>query len=394
MLIALLIASLSTAHAEDEVKVKLYGTVKPTVALTGGAVESYGRPNESAITAAANPRLVTDADQAHLSWQVAQSRFGIQADAGDAQAVLELDFIDFNVATPTTGARPRLRQATVGWSATDATTLTLGQTWDIFAPLNPLHRNLVGGSFQAGNLGFMRQQAIIDHKSKALHLSGALGLAGSNNGVSDAALELTPRPTVAGRAAARLGDTGEVGAAGFFAKVALSEEDLTTAWGGQLFADLKLGDKTQLRSEAFVGQNLQSTGMLTLAQARLDPTTGDIIDLQEAGAWISLRQGVGEGWAVTATVNGDWVLNSEDVVANYTPATDDSTLGVLDATTPGMTHNAGGRVGLERKAASHLILYGEGFGLNSAHVQAEGDPSDQGLRATRFGGELGAVFSF
>lgn len=40
MLIAFLLASLSTAQAEDEVKVKLYGTVKPTVALTGGAVES------------------------------------------------------------------------------------------------------------------------------------------------------------------------------------------------------------------------------------------------------------------------------------------------------------------------------------------------------------------
>lgn len=88
------------------------------------------------------------------------------------------------------------------------------------------------------------------------------------------------------------------------------------------------------------------------------------------------------------------MLNSEDVVANYTPATENSTLGVLDATTPGMTHNAGGRVGMERKTASHLILYGECFGLHSAHVQAEGDPSDQGLRATRFGGELGAVFSF
>lgn len=393
----LLLLLSAAASAADAPQVSLYGALRPTLSFADGAVASYGRPNEAAITAAANPRIVADAEAARLSWQVAQSRFGLRAKAGQATGVLELDFIDFNVASPTVGAKPRLRIATVDWAFAPGTHLTVGQTWDAFAPLNPLHRNLVGGSFQAGNVGFMRQQAILDHKAEAVHLTAAVGMAGSNNGLADGGLELTPAPSATGRAGLRVGEAGELALSGFWARVGLQDAEgavqHTQAWGALASAELKPAPRTQLRGEAFVGQDLQSTGMLSLAQARLGPD-GGLIDLREAGGWISLRQGLGPRWAVSATAHGDAVLDPDQVAANYVPAEDPAAVAALDVNLgPGLRANLGGRVGVERQANEHLVVFVEGFGLQSSYAAAEG-AGRGGLDPLRLGAELGALFTF
>lgn len=387
----------ATAWADDAPTVRIYGMIRPTISVADGAMASYGRPNESAITSTANPRVLADPDTARLSWQIAQTRFGINARAGAATGVIELDFINFDVASPTVGAKPRLRIATVDWKLAEQTHLTLGQTWDTFAPTNPLHRNLVGGSFQAGNIGFMRQQAILDHKTEGVHLSAALGMPTSNNGVADGATERTPTPSATARAALRTDNGGEVGLAGFFAQVALLDTENTVqktqAWGALASADLRPADHTQVRAEAFLGQNLQSTGMLSLAQARLDPS-GRPTDLKEAGGWLSARQAIGSHWGITATGHGDFVLNPDDVLANYTPAEDPTAPGVLDVNLgPGMRSNLGGRVGVEHLPTPSLVLFCEGFALRTDHAAAAGDAAT-GMTQTRVGGELGALFTF
>lgn len=321
---------------------------------------------------------------------MAQTRIGTKLSSGPASAMVELDFIDFNLSNPTTGAKPRLRQATVGYDAGNHTHITLGQTWDAFAPLNPFHRNYVGGSFTAGNLGFMRDQLIVTHKTKAAEFTGAAGFIGSNNSTSDGAIEANPVPTVSARAGLLLAEKKQIGAAGFYGQVPVSLDDKTIAWGANVFADLKLGKKAALRGEAYVGQNLAATGMLTLAQPVVDADTGNIHDIKETGGWLSMRQEWSSTWATTLTASGAVVLNPDEAAPNYTPVAGEvATLG----SAPGMRQNLGARLGVEAAVTSHLLFYGEGFGFHTAYIIADGD-NTAGMTPSRAGLELGGLFTF
>lgn len=138
---------------------RIYGIVRPVVSFSGSAVESFSNPNASAPTAAANPVLANLADEARLSFQVAQTRFGLWInEPGVVRGHLEFDFIDFAKSSPTVQSLVRLRIAAVEWSPAASVTLAAGQDWDLPTPINPFGLNLVGGNFQAGNTGFMRQQ--------------------------------------------------------------------------------------------------------------------------------------------------------------------------------------------------------------------------------------------
>ncbi len=394
LLFALLsFASSAVAHAADDVELTPYGFIKPTVAILGGTFSSYGRPNATALTSAGNPTLVADPDAPRASWQLAQSRLGAKLQAGAARAQVELDFIDFNLSNPTTGSHPRLRQATVGWAPSDQFSLTIGQTWDNFAPLNPFHRNYVGGSFTAGNLGFMRDQLIVAHDSDTMLVSGALGFAAPNNNQSDGPLETHPLPTASLRLGMHIGKASTAGAAGFFGLVPQSDQTSATAWGANAFADLKLSKTTAVRSEVYGGQNLNNTGMLTLGHGVFDAEKDTFTDVREAGGWVSLHQGLGKWLALTVTANGAEVLNSDDAAPGYTTAENTDEVATL-ASAPGMTRNLGERVGLEVSPTPHLLFYGEGLAMETRFVKAPGDTSGQNMSPVRVGAELGAMFTF
>lgn len=397
MLLPLFVSSfVGAATAADGPAVEIYGILKPTVAVTAGSFDSYGRPNESAITSAGNPLLVADADRLRGSWQVAQSRFGLKIGGPKAGAQLELDFVDFNVATPTVSAKPRLRVATVRYAPVEGASLTFGQTWDAFAPLQPFHRNLVGGSFQAGNLGFMRHQAILEQKAGPLTVVAAAGFVAANNGLADTAVETNPTPTGALRLVVPAGPGKQrLHVGGFAARLPFTDTDHTLAWGGMAGAELPFGEGTALKGEAYVGQNLANTGMLTLGQGSFDAVSGEITDVREFGGWLSLRQALAGPFTLTLTAHGAKVID-EDAVLPATlpgPTPDDPAL-PNPAAGPGMTHNGGGRLGLEVAATPALTFYGEGFGLSSAFAAAPGEGRGLDLSPLRFGSEWGAVYVF
>jgi hypothetical protein len=396
MFLPLFFSSLfGAAQAADGPAVQVYGIVKPTIAVTAGSFDSYGRPNESAITSAGNPLLVADAARLRGSWQVAQSRFGLKVGGPKAGAQLELDFVDFNVATPTVSAKPRLRIATVRFAPSARTSFTLGQTWDAFAPLQPFHRNLVGGSFQAGNLGFMRHQAILEQAAGPLTVVAAAGFVAANNGLGDTAVETNPTPTGALRLVAPAGGKKRIHLGGFAGKVPFTDTDHTLAWGTALGAELPIGERTALKGEAYVGQNLANTGMLTLGQGSFDAVTRKIADVREFGGWLSLRQALAGPLALTITAHGAKVIDTAAVLPATLPgATADDPALPNPAAGPGMTHNAGGRLGLEAAATPALTFYGEGFGLSSAFAAAPGAGRGADLSPLRFGTEWGAVYTF
>lgn len=88
-----------------------YATIKPTIIVSSAAVESFSQPNASAITAAGNPALALEPDHARLTFQVAQTRLGLQLnEKGVVRGQVEIDFAK---ASPTTASLPRLRIAKV-----------------------------------------------------------------------------------------------------------------------------------------------------------------------------------------------------------------------------------------------------------------------------------------
>ena len=152
-------ANPSVPGPEDPPLIRFYGVLKPTIVVAAGATESFSQPNASAITAAANPVFANTPDATNLTFQVAQSRVGVWLnEKGMLRGHVEIDFIDFTKASPTVAALPRLRIATVDFAPHKRFLLSFGQDWDLVSPLAPFGTNLVGASFQAGNMGFMRDR--------------------------------------------------------------------------------------------------------------------------------------------------------------------------------------------------------------------------------------------
>lgn len=376
------------AHGADEsptATATAYGIIRPTYTVASGTLGTYGRPNAVAPTMVAVPSLVSGAEELRGGWGLGQTRLGGKVRAGAASGKVEIDFVDFSQAMGTTTLRPRLRIATVGWEG-ERTQIVLGQTWDAFSPLGPLHKNLVGGHFMAGNQGFMRDQLIVTQALGGASVTGALGLINSNTSTGDGPIEQSPLPTGALRVSLPAGEAGSVGAAGFYGQLPLAGDEALQVWAVNGFVNLKPSKTSRVRGEAYMGQNTANAGMLTLGVGRADA------DIREAGGWLSLRQGLPGMWAVTVTGGGAVVLNGEDVLPGYTPGADADTPGTPGS--GGVTRNLHERVGLEASPAPGLTFYGEVFSFQTELVRDDADPVSWDEGQLRVGLDVGATLSF
>jgi hypothetical protein len=375
--------------------IRIYGILNPRLFFSSAAEESFSQATAVAITAAGNPAYATQPDNARFSLQVQQSRFGIWVnEKGAFRGQLEFDFVDFAKATPTVQEVPRVRIARADWVA-GPHTLQLGQDWDLNAPINPHGINLVGALFQAGNTGFMRQQLRYLYSADAFELGAALGFPGVNAGLKDAALELNLTPSLAGRAAYKLGK-GRAGASFIVSQLPYGSGDAlrrSLSYQGVLFADVAPSADTNVRAEAYYGQNVANLGALALGQG--NATT----DYQEVGAFVSVRQTVAAGHAFFGMAGRAQVLNAADVVPSYAypvPATPTLGTAVLAAGVgPGIRNNTAARLGYEFRPAPALALVLEGFYYGTEHVLRPEDVT-RGLAGRRdaFGLETGMLFTF
>jgi hypothetical protein len=387
------------AAAGEENIFRFYGTFNPRVIAASGAVESYSQPNASAITAAGNPVFSNLPDRARASFQSAQSRVGFWLnEKGIARAQLELDFVDFAKATPTVASLPRVRIAHVDYAFHPGHTLSLGQDWDLHAPINPHGINMVGNLFVGGNTAFMRQQVKYLYTTPSLELGAALGFPAANNAAKDAALELGFLPTFAARGAYKSGKS-KVGVSAIATRLPFNletpDETFRTAFSTALYADLFPATDTNVRAEFNYGQNGANLGLLTLAQGRSTE------DLQELGGFISVRQTLSPKHAVYVLGGYQKVLDPEKVVPSYAygtpPANGEApafSSAALASTGPGMLHNGGARVGYEFRHSRQLALVLEGFLYHSHFRLQEVDvPRADSVRTTA-GVETGALLTF
>lgn len=379
--------------------VRIYGTFKPTVTFTSAATESFSNPNESAITAAANPVLATRPGESRLSFQAAQTRFGIWVGEKSAyRAHLEFDFIDFAKASPTVQALLRLRIAAVEWSVTEQLMIAAGQDWDLHAPINPFGVNLVGAQFQSGNTGFMRQQVkAIYTFGKSLELGGAVGLEAANPTAKDNQVELARMPTFALRLTALLGKAGRIGLSGIATRLRFTpgpDERHAFAGGGALFGDVAPTATLNIRFEGYVGRNLANLGTLAVA------TGSRAEDVEEAGFFVSARQAFLEKFAVYGTYGHARALDGKEVVASYAyPAMPATTPPAFSAATSagtgaGIRWNQSARVGFEYKPVKMLAVALDGYWYNTRHQLLAVDVGRISGQRRAFGGDVAMLYTF
>jgi hypothetical protein len=390
--------------------VRPYGLIKPTLVFAGRSVESYSQPNASAPTAAGNPVIAAPfGHESSYTLQVAQSRFGVWFGEGlPVRGQLELDFIDFAKSSPTVQALPRLRIAKVEWALSDSTLLMVGQDWDLWGPVNPHGINLVGGSFQSGNTGFMRQQAKLIWHNDSVEVGGSLGLAGVNAAAKAALPEFNGLPSIGARAAVLLGKTGRIGVDvlatqwRFAPKTAAEKKAFAGAFG--LYGDLTPAERFNLRFEAYYGQNFANMGALAIGSGRafMDPTNGaTLVSMKEVGGFLSAKYGFNDQNALYGTFGLAKILNDDDVVPSYTAAVVDA-MGVVTAPAavsaangPGMKMNMGARLGYEYRYDKSIAFLFEGFMFQTNHQLDAATLTAGVIKGERsaFGLETGLLFT-
>ncbi len=386
------------APVEEAALVRVYGTLNPRVVVSTAAVESFTQQTPVAVVAAGNHALATRPDQARFSFQVQQSRFGVWInEKGPVRGQLELDFVDFAKATPTVQAQPRLRIARADWKATPQDTLSLGQDWDLVAPLAPYTLNLVGALFQGGNEGFMRLQARYLHTGPHAEVGAALGFPGANPTARDSQLELG-LPTFAVRGALLFGKS-RVGVSALatrltFAGTGGAEDREALAAHADVFAEWAQSPNTTLRVELNVGQNTANLGMLSLPQGSF------AADNRAASGFVSVRHALSARHVVYGSAGFARMLTLEDTVPSYAYAgVPDGTVpavgtGALSNSGPGLLRNGSVHLGYEFRPTSALALVVEPFWFQSRHVLQPVDVGRVAGSTSALGLETGMLFTF
>lgn len=369
--------------------VRPYGLLKLAAEGAYGAPESFGRANFSAVTSAAHPVSFGGGEAFFTSFQVAQSRFGLKVGEGTGVVgTLEMDFIDFGQSSPTTSSKPRLRVASVDWSFSERSTLSVGQQWDLFAHVQPLHMNLVGAHFTAGNVSFMRDQIKLLHRRQDVEVAVALGLPGANGTESLNNLERGLVPTVAARVSYLPNPKSELGVSGIVTSLRMGDEDRLGVYGAALHMSWVLSERVELRGEGYWGQNLGNIGQLSLAQG----SQGQ--DLRELGGWVSVKHQLSlrHGW--TLSVGGAQVLNEDELRLGYVPAT--MTSGATRALGQGLgaRRNVHVRLGWVSMLSQGFKVFVEPYGLWTIYKLTPADAQRVGEGSRSLGAQTGVVYSF
>jgi hypothetical protein len=378
--------------------VRVYGTLNPRVVVSNSAVESFTQQTPVAVVAAGNHALATKPDHERFSLQVQQSRFGLWInEKGSVRGQVELDFVDFAKATPTVQALPRLRIARADWKPTPEDTLSVGQDWDLAAPLAPYTINMVGALFQGGNEGFMRLQVRYLHTGPHAEVGAALGFPGANATARDSQLELG-LPTFAVRGALLFGKS-RVGLSALatqltFAGTGGAEDREALAAHVDLFAEWVQSASTTLRAELNFGQNTANLGMLSLPQGSF------AADNRAASGFVSVRHALSEQHVVYSSVGFARVLTLEDTVPSYGyGAVPDGAVpavgtGALSNSGPGLLRNGSVRVGYEFHPTSSMALVVEPFWVSSRHALQPVDVGRVPGSTSALGVETGMLFTF
>ncbi|MCB9072926.1 MAG: hypothetical protein H6623_04825 [Bdellovibrionaceae bacterium] len=367
----LMLCASSTSHAKE---IEIYGFVKAAATGATRAVESSGRNNYVAYTAAANPVLSTRPDKGSMSMQVQQSRFGLKGHIDDSTyGLVEFDFVDFNQSTPTTSSHIRLRRGLINYKANENWIFNVGQDWDLFSPYAPYSYNLIGHYFLSGDTGFMRLQAQALYKTSGGESGIALGFPNYNSQSSIGNSEWTATPTLALRHTLYV-DHWTFGASGIIGHLenAATQKNITP-FAINIFSSFK-DEHNELIFEGYYGHNLENLSLQALSYSPSFQT------LKEWGAYSTYRHKY-ETWGWFAGLGIAKILNPGNLTASYSYVSGKATSNLLSSSTGyGIIENLTARLGYEYYITKSLNFYTEIAHLYTQHLL---DPIDSGVAAKR-----------
>ena len=290
----------------DALNLQPYGFIRANGVFSNRAMSSFGYPNLSAPTAV-YPESAFNADLPESSFQLSQSRLGINLQSGDRLGgQVEIDFIDFSKSTPVQGANPRLRIANIHFKLTDNDELNLGQDWDIFSPGSPFTYNPVALYFTAGNAGYFRPQLRWAHHMSSLTFETALGMAGRNVSPSENDVEQDLVPSFAARLSYQLSPSSKMGISAIAGRLRFTtvapQAVFREFYGLDVYYQGDLTDSLALRGAVYFGENLANSGALTLAMATA------VESRHEAGGYLTLRDTFSPYVRLTLGVGGAFIL--------------------------------------------------------------------------------------
>jgi hypothetical protein len=147
---------------------------------------------------------------------------------------------------------------------------------------------------------------------------------------------------------------------------------------------------SNLRFEAYYGQNAANLGLLTLGFGRPGQ------NLRELGGFFSARQGFFELHYLYLNLGGAWVLNPDEVRPSYAYANEAAAPGTatLAGTGPGIRDNIGMVLGYELRLHTNLAFQIEGFGVQTHHSLQAIDQGRLRSAASALGGEVAMLVTF
>ncbi len=355
---------------------KFYGFVKASALVSTKAVDSFGRSNLVAHTSAGNPVLSSNPDKPSQTFQVQQSRLGLESlYSENLKSLIEFDFLDFSKSSPTVASLVRLRRALVNIKK-NSWTFNIGQDWDLFSPLAPHSYNLIGHYFSSGDLGFMRIQAQVLKKQGNLEHAIALGFPTYNNQISESTPEYSLLPTFAVRESLKLRNV-TLGTSGIIGHLKdFNTQKNLTPYAVNLFVSHN-SPGFELQSEAYWGTNVDN---LSLQGLSYSPTLDKI---EEYGFLITskfktTKHGYWIGYGM-ARITSD---TQDNVLPSYTYNATTPVLGLAagKSTGIGLLSNQTFRLGYDYSFHEKVKFYFEVSHLLSTHKL---DPADSSLNPRR-----------
>jgi len=320
----------SALSSRADVTATMFGTVNVGIMSSDRIVRSYGRDVLTAPTEAgpvaihgnmiAGSQTLTPAQYLYLSGvnrtsiQSAQSKFGWNFRGSEkTTGVLELDMVDFAQGTPSTHIL-RVRKASFQHNLSDDSKVRIGKDFAIFNGVGPHTSNWVGGSYRAGNTGFILDEMIYFKKLSTFDVALAVGNFGRNFGESFSANEL-PSDLSFPSVTIRVEQTLNIGRWGFAymgsdgAKWELRDADFenTKANAAKIYADLNFWN-ANWRFSAYHGTNTNDLSLLGLASSKQGV---NYLNLQEQGAFLSVQHNVTDSTKLYWGLSHAKILNPE-----------------------------------------------------------------------------------
>jgi hypothetical protein len=371
-------------NTRAEVTATMFGTVNVGIKSADRIVLSYGKdvltaPTESGpMTNSAIPNYDHLSHMNRTSIQSAQSKFGWNFRTNEyTSGVLELDMVDFKQGTPSTHIL-RVRKASFQHKFSEDSKIRIGKDFSIFNGVGPHTSNWVGGSYRAGNTGFVLDEMVYFKSIASFEVACSVGNFGRNFGETYSATELPsdlsfPSATLRIEHQFNSGRWGiaYIGSEG--AKWQLRDPSATNtkANAAKLYADLNFWN-SNWRFSAYKGTNTSDLALLGLASSK---QSSGYFNLDEQGAFLSVQHNVTDTSKIYWGLSHAQILNPEMGLSQNV-----------------LTRNQVTRIGFKREMERGLETFLELTEFRSGYSVAVG--SSDVVTATSTLGHFGFLYHF